>query len=388
MRAVAIIVAAGRGERAGGREPKQFQPLCGRPMLYWSIRAFARDPRFSALIVVAQPDQFDRIRALAGGFALRLAPGGAARTDSVRNGLAAAAETGADLVFIHDAARPGLERATLDALFQALAADPGAAPALPAADAIVRAIGPGLQREEDREGLYRIQTPQAFRLPALLAAFAKVEPGRVYVDDCAILRAAGGAIALVVGTERLMKVTFPQDFAEMEIRMGYRPATGNGFDVHEFEPGDRVILCGVPIPYSAKLKGHSDADAGFHAITDALLGAISAGDIGDHFPPTEEKWRGAPSELFLAHARDLIAAKGGRIANVDLTVICEAPKVKPYRAAMREATARVLGLALDQVAIKATTTEGLGFTGRREGLAALATACVMLPMPETEAERP
>lgn len=380
-KAAAIIVAAGRGERAGGGDfPKQFRSLLGRPILAWSIRAFAADARFARIIVVTRPEWFEAVTAMAEGVAVDLVAGGTTRTGSVRNGLVRAAEIpGVDHVFIHDAARPGLDRATLDALFQTLREFPAAIPVLRIADALVREDGPGSQSGLDREGLCRVQTPQAFHLAPIMAAFAALPGDASHVDDAAIARAAGLGVGLCTGTERLMKVTHPGDFAEMEMRMGVRPTIGNGFDVHEFEPGDHVILCGIRIPYSARLKGHSDADAGFHALTDALLGAISAGDIGDHFPPTEEKWRGAPSDLFLAHARDLVLARGGRISNVDLTIICEAPKVKPFREAMRAETARVLGLAPEQVGIKATTTEGLGFTGRREGLAALGSACVLLP---------
>lgn len=379
--AAAIIVAAGRGERAGGGDmPKQFRLLLGRPILAWSIRAFAADSRFSQIIVVTKPEWFDRVAVLAKGTAITLVEGGSTRTESVRNGLeAVAGGRGIEFVFIHDAARPGLDQSLLDGLFRALEDVPGAIPVLRIADALLREVPGGSQAEIDREGLFRVQTPQAFRLQPILAAFDALPDGASHVDDAAIARAAGLAIGLCAGHERLMKVTHPEDFTEMEMRMGLRPAIGNGFDVHEFEPGGHVILCGVRIPYSAKLKGHSDADAGFHALTDAVLGALSAGDIGDHFPPTEEKWRGAPSELFLAHARHLVEARGGRISNVDLTIMCEAPRIKPFREQMRAETARVLGLRPEQVGIKATTTEGLGFAGRREGLAALATACILLP---------
>lgn len=381
VKAAAIIVAAGRGERAGGGDfPKQFKPLLGRPILAWSIRAFAADPRFGKIIVVTKREWFDQVSALAEGIDVTLVEGGPTRTDSVRNGLESSANgSEVEFVFIHDAARPGLDREVLDGLFAALEVFPAAIPVLRVADALLRDHSSGSQSEIDREGLCRVQTPQAFHLTPIIAAFKSLPAGASHVDDAAIARAAGLVVGLAPGHERLMKVTHPGDFAEMEARMGLRPAIGNGFDVHEFEPGDHVILCGVKIPYAAKLKGHSDADAGFHALTDALLGAISAGDIGDHFPPTEEKWRGAPSDLFLAHARQLVEARGGRISNVDLTIICEAPKVKPFREQMRAETARVLGLKSDQVGIKATTTEGLGFTGRREGLAALASACVLLP---------
>lgn len=394
MRAGAIIVAAGRGERAGGQTPKQFQILAGRPVLFWSLNAFARDPRFERIVVVTQPDRIAEIavwlpRALENR--VEFAIGGATRTHSVRSGLQLLSEGaadkdrhGLDAVFIHDAARPGLTQDVLDRLFEALEDHDGAMPCLAVADALLRAppanTDPTNVRETvNRNHLYRVQTPQAFHWEPLTRAYAAFGADEIAADDAHVVQQAGFSIGLACGSERLGKVTFPEDFAWMERMMGIRPATGFGFDVHEFEPGHHVILCGVELPYSASLRGHSDADAGFHALTDALLGAIAAGDIGDHFPPTDPKWRGARSEIFLAHARDLVTQKGGTISNVDLTFICEAPKIKPYREAMQAETARVLGIDASRVAIKATTTEGLGFAGRREGLAAQAIATVLLP---------
>lgn len=395
MRAGAIIVAAGRGERAGGHAPKQFQNLSGRPILFWSLHAFAKDPRFERLVVVTRAHWIAEIQAwLPPGLQSKVefAIGGATRTQSVRSGLQKLSQIPADknqgaidAVFIHDAARPGLRQEVLDRLFETLNDHDGAMPCLAVADALLRAppaetVSERARETVDRSHLYRVQTPQAFHWAPLTRAYAAWGPDEIAADDAHVVQQAGFSIGLCHGSERLGKVTFPDDFAWMERMMGLRPATGLGFDVHEFEPGNHVILCGVELPYSASLRGHSDADAGFHALTDAILGAIAAGDIGDHFPPTDPKWRGVRSEIFLAHARDLVTQKGGVISNVDLTFICEAPKIKPFRQAMQVETARVLGIDASRVAIKATTTEGLGFAGRREGLAAQAIATVLLPV--------
>ena len=372
--AVAIIVAGGTGQRAGAERPKQWQTLLGKRVIDWSIEAFCGHPEISQVVVVAGPELGELP---AGGKILQAKPGDT-RTQSVLSGLAAATVGEDATVLIHDAARPGIDAATISKLLARLQ-DPsisGAAPALPVADALKRNL---LQNwsNVDRNGLVRVQTPQAFRLGEIKRALAAAGPD--LVDDLTAIEAAGGAIDMVPGSARLSKITYPEDFdmlARLLAPTG-TPRIGKGYDVHEFEAGTHVTLCGVAIPHIAKLKGHSDADAAWHALTDAILGAVALGDIGDHFPPSDPKWKGADSGIFLKEAQRLAEAKGYVIANCDITVICEAPKVKPHREAMRARTAELLGLPLDAVSVKATTTEGLGFTGRREGIAAEAVALLV-----------
>lgn len=309
-----------------------------------------------------------------------IAEGGATRTASVRAGLAALAPAQPDNVLIHDAARPGLTSETIAKLLGKLGEGfAGAAPALPPADALKR-VGPSGDVIEDapRAGLLRVQTPQAFKYAAIVDAYARTEAGAAFDDDLAVARAAGYAVTTVPGDPLLMKATFPEDFAVLEkLLANAAPATvavGNGFDAHRFGDGDHVTLCGVSVAHNKGLIGHSDADAGWHALTDAILGALALGDIGDHFPPSDPKWRGADSALFLAHAKKLADQAGAEIAHVDITLICERPKIAPHREAMRARTAEVLGLPLARVSVKATTTERMGFLGREEGLAAQASA--------------
>jgi 2-C-methyl-D-erythritol 4-phosphate cytidylyltransferase / 2-C-methyl-D-erythritol 2,4-cyclodiphosphate synthase len=370
--AVAIIVAGGSGQRAGAGRPKQWQPLLGRRVIDWSIAALSAHPAIAEIIVVADAaETFEP-----GSPPIRIAPPGETRTLSVLSGLAAATLPEDTPVLIHDAARPGLNGAMITALLAALEGADAAAPALPVADALKREAE-GSVSSVDRAGLYRVQTPQVFRLGAIRRALASAGPD--LADDLAAIETAGGRITLVPGSARLAKITYPEDFdmlARLLAPTG-NPRIGSGYDVHEFEPGDHVTLCGVRIPHIAALKGHSDADAGWHALTDAILGAAALGDIGDHFPPSDPRWKDADSGIFLKQAQRLAEAKGYVIANCDITVICEAPKVKPHREAMRTRTAELLGLALDAVSVKATTTEGLGFTGRREGIAAEAVALLM-----------
>ena len=370
--AVAIIVAGGSGQRAGAGRPKQWQPLLGRRVIDWSVAAFRAHPAIAEIIVVADAaETFEP-----GPLPIRTAPPGETRTLSVLSGLAVATLPGDAPVLIHDAARPGLDTTTITALLAALADADAAAPALPVADALKRDEA-GRVESVDRTHLYRVQTPQAFRLGAIRRALAAAGPD--LADDLAAIEANGGRIQLIPGSARLSKITYPEDF-DMLARLLAPPGTpriGSGYDVHEFEPGDHVTLCGVHIPHIAALKGHSDADAGWHALTDAILGAAALGDIGDHFPPSDPRWKDADSGLFLKEAQRLAAEKGYAIANCDITGICEAPKVKPHREAMRARTAELLGLPLDAVSVKATTTEGLGFTGRREGIAAEAVALLM-----------
>lgn len=389
--ACALIVAGGRGMRASGGTsvgsnqpplPKQLQPLGGKPVIAWSIGAFAADPRFVDIVIVCPQDLQADIANTGLPPHARFAPSGPTRTASVRSGIAACQSSLGERVFIHDAARPGLDQATLDLLFDALRTGAqGSAPAMPVVDALWHSDGNGFSRPQPREGLLRIQTPQAFDKAAITAAYASLPLSDELADDVAVARQFGLKVASVTGHERLDKITWPQDFARMTNLLvpAFLPRTGTGFDAHRFGDGDHVTLCGVAITHDKGLAGHSDADVGWHALADAIYGALSAGDIGHHFPPSEARWKGAASFVFLGHAGDLVLARGGVINHVDVTLICEAPRVGPKRMEMVEATARVLGLRPDQVSIKATTTEGMGFTGRREGIAAQASATILLP---------
>ena len=377
-----LIVAAGRGERAGGAVPKQYAPLLGKPILRRSVEAFASHPKVSAIQVAIGPDQ-DRAYtdAVAGLDLLAPVVGGATRQESVRHGLEALAASLPDIVLIHDAARPLVSTAVIDGVIAALeGGSDGAVPLLAVADTLKRSDG-GKWTTVSREGLHRAQTPQGFKFTKILRAHRHYATQDV-TDDMALAELAGLHITAVPGEDSNMKVTEPKDFAlaEMHLRAKLGESrTGLGYDVHCFAAGDHVWLCGVKVPHDHGLEGHSDADAGLHALTDAILGAIGEGDIGQHFPPSDERWRGAPSWKFLAHAASLVAAKGGAISHCDVTIICERPKVGPHREAMRARIAEILKLDLSRVSVKATTTEGLGFEGRCEGLAAQAVATVRLP---------
>ena len=376
MRYAAIIVAAGSGARMGG-QPKQWRPLLGRPVIGWSIDAFARSGAERIVLVVA-PDEMARATiAFADIGGLQMVAGGATRTASVRAGLETLENAGVEAVIVHDAARPLVARRHIDAVLGAIQEAEGAILAEPVIDTLKRASLSGfVEGTAARENLWRAQTPQAFRFEALKAAYAaSLETA---TDDAALIERAGGRVKLVPGDPMLMKITHPEDFAMIEqLAAGARiTRVGQGFDAHRFGPGDSIWLCGVKIAHSQRLIGHSDADAGLHALTDAILGAIGEGDIGDHFPPSDPQWKGAASDRFLLHALSLVKAKGGRLVNVDVTLICEQPKIKPHRQVMRERLAGLLELPLDRVSVKATTTEGMGFTGRGEGLAAQALATV------------
>ncbi len=366
-------MAAGRGTRAGGDIPKQWQDLRGQSVLARSIAAFRSHPRIDQIILVIHPDDADRAAALN----VDTCAGGDSRDASVRAGLEALVGDPPDLVLIHDGARPLVPAAVIDRVIAALADHAGAAPALPVTDALWRGQNGLVTGTQGRDGLYRAQTPQGFHFDAILAAHrAHTGPA---ADDVAVARAAGLDVAHVTGDEANLKITHAADFARaaalletvMEIR------TGQGFDVHAFEPGTHVTLCGVQVPHDAALKGHSDADVGMHALTDALYGALAEGDIGQHFPPSDPQWKGAASDIFLAHAAALSREKGFQISNVDVTLICEAPKIGPHAAAMRTALAAIMGLEVDRISVKATTSEQLGFTGRKEGIAAMAVATLV-----------
>ncbi|MGE3303025.1 MAG: bifunctional 2-C-methyl-D-erythritol 4-phosphate cytidylyltransferase/2-C-methyl-D-erythritol 2,4-cyclodiphosphate synthase [Hyphomonadaceae bacterium] len=378
MRSAAIIVAAGRSARINSEIPKQYQKLGGRPVLRWSVDALAV---MDSIIVCIDPRDAPLALAALHGTPAQTTPGGATRTASVAAGLRALAPAAPEVVLIHDAARPGLSVATIARLLDALRDADGAAPALPAVDALKRADAAGFVAEDvSRDGLLRVQTPQAFRFAAIQEAYARLPADAAFEDDLAVARAAGFRVKLVAGDPQLAKITYPEDIAAAARTLAPGlPVVGSGFDAHRFGPGDHVTLCGVRIPHGAGLIGHSDADAAWHALTDAILGALGLGDIGDHFPPSDMRWKDAPSELFLAHALKLAVEAGAQLANADITLICEAPRIKPHREAMRARTAAILALPEARVSVKATTTEGLGFLGRGEGLAAQATALLILP---------
>lgn len=376
MTFAAIVVAAGSGSRAGG--DKQWRPLGGRPVLRWSVEALLNAGAEEVVVVVAA-DGFDRAaEALAGLENWRTVVGGAERADSVRAGLEALTGAPDRPVLVHDAARPLLSAGVIRRLLDALPGADGAIAALPVSDTLKRGSD-RIEATVDRSGLWRAQTPQAFRADRLIAAYAVWPEGAAATDDAAVVERDGGVVRLVQGDPRLMKLTWPEDFAMAEALIARQTRVGQGFDAHRWGPGDSVWLCGIEIAHDQTLIGHSDADAGLHALTDAVLGAMGDGDIGDHFPPTDPKWKGAASDQFLIHAVERLAARGGRLVNVDVTLICERPKVKPHREAMRERLADILHLPLDAVSVKATTMEKMGFTGREEGLAASAIATIELP---------
>ncbi|MGD1880093.1 MAG: bifunctional 2-C-methyl-D-erythritol 4-phosphate cytidylyltransferase/2-C-methyl-D-erythritol 2,4-cyclodiphosphate synthase [Kiloniellaceae bacterium] len=385
-----LIVAAGRGQRFGGSLPKQYAELAGVPLLRHTLMAFARHPAVGRLRAVIHPDDRDLYDAAAAGLALA-APvaGGASRQESVRLGLESLAEDSPERVLIHDAARPFVSSAVIDRVLAALDRAPGAIAALPVVDTLKREGADSdtgrIAGTQDRAGLWGAQTPQGFRFAEILAAHRAVA-GEELTDDAAVAERAGLAVALVEGSRENMKVTSQDDLrtAEQWLR-GQQAETraetrvGQGFAVHAFGPGDHVTLCGIRIDHDAGLVGHSDADVGLHALTDALLGALGAGDIGSHFPPSDPQWRGADSGRFLTHARDLVTARGGRLLLLDVTIICERPKGGPHREAMVARIAALLALPADRISVKATTTEKLGFTGRGEGIAAQAVATISLP---------
>ncbi|HPA38912.1 MAG TPA: bifunctional 2-C-methyl-D-erythritol 4-phosphate cytidylyltransferase/2-C-methyl-D-erythritol 2,4-cyclodiphosphate synthase [Phenylobacterium sp.] len=375
-----VIVAAGASTRAGPGAPKPWRALGGRPILRWSVEAFVAAGAREVVVVTAADRLSEADEVLAGLPRWRAVAGGAQRADSVQAGLKALAGPLDEPVLVHDAARPLVTPAHVAAVLAALSGTDGAILALPVADTLKRGAAM-IEATVPRDGLWRAQTPQAFRRQALLDAYARWPGDAEPTDDAAIMERAGGRVALVPGDPLLMKLTYPEDFAMAERLAGAARVTciGQGVDAHRWGPGDAVWLCGVRIDHDQTLIGHSDADAGLHALTDAILGAIGDGDIGEHFPPTDPQWKGASSDRFLAHAVDRVAAAGGRLVNVDVTLVCERPRIRPHRDAMRQRLADLLGLPLARVSVKATTTEGMGFTGRQEGLLAQAIATVELP---------
>lgn len=371
---VAIIVAAGRGTRAGGDLPKQWQMLNGQPVLAHTLAAFAGLPR----VLVIHPDDRARAEAIAGD--AQIVEGGATRDASVMNALLALEGRGVAHVLVHDGARPLVSAAVINRVRGALDTSPAAAPALAVTDALWTGTQGLVSGTRDRTGLYRAQTPQGFHYDAILAAH-RAHPGGA-ADDVEVARAAGLAVAIVEGDENNLKLTFPGDFDRAAAIMkgrGMDLRLGNGFDVHAFCEGDHVWLCGVKVPHGKGLLGHSDADVGMHALTDAIYGALAMGDIGRHFPPSDPQWKGAESHIFLRHAAELARSQGYMIANCDVTLICERPKIGPHADAMRAALADIMGVEVGRVSVKATTSEQLGFTGREEGIAAIATAALVKP---------
>jgi 2-C-methyl-D-erythritol 4-phosphate cytidylyltransferase/2-C-methyl-D-erythritol 2,4-cyclodiphosphate synthase len=374
MTTAAVIVAAGRGSRAGGDVPKQWQMLAGQPVLAHTLAAFRG--QVDLLVLVIHPDDRDRAAALAGD--VIVVEGGATRDASVRAALEALDGRGVTHVLIHDGARPLVDAGVIGRVRGALEAHVGAAPALPVTDALWRGRDGLVDGAQDRAGLWRAQTPQGFRYDAILAAH-RAHQGQA-ADDVEVARAAGLDVAIVEGNEANLKLTFAGDFARAEAILkgrGMDVRLGNGYDVHAFTAGDHVWLCGVKVTHDKALLGHSDADVGMHALTDAIYGALAEGDIGRHFPPSDPQWKGAASHIFLRHAAELMRARGYELGNCDVTLVCERPKIGPHAAAMQAALAEIMGVEVGRVSVKATTSERLGFTGREEGIAALATASLV-----------
>jgi 2-C-methyl-D-erythritol 4-phosphate cytidylyltransferase/2-C-methyl-D-erythritol 2,4-cyclodiphosphate synthase len=394
MKNAAIIVAAGRGTRAGGDVPKQYVELGGKPVLRRTAEAFAQHSDITQVQVVVHRDDMAAFTAACGDLNLpEPVPGGETRQESVLCGLRALRAFRPDNVLIHDAARPFVSNTLIDRVLEGLSSHKAALPALPVADTLKRAADKIVSETVDRAGLYAAQTPQGFHYEAILAAHLDAQAnGELHLtDDAAVGERFGLDVVLVDGDPENRKLTSADDIAQaqrkfdqMAVRELLDIRVGHGFDVHAFEPGNHVILCGIQIPHDAKLKGHSDADVGMHALTDAIYGALGEGDIGQHFPPSDPQWKGAASDIFLEHAGRRVTERGGVIGHADVTLVCEAPKIGPHSLAMRTELGRILGLDIGRISVKATTSEQLGFTGRREGIAAYATATIRLPFPTEE----
>lgn len=370
-----LIVAAGRGERAGGSLPKQWQHVAGKRVIDHTLAAFRNHGKIDQIVVVLHPDDMPTHAEQLKSEGILIASGGAERSDSVANGLALLPPSGQ--VLIHDAARCCVTQTIIDEVIAALETAPAAAPGVAVADALWQADRDQVVGLQDRRGLFAAQTPQGFDLPAIRAAHAAYRGPAA--DDVTVARAAGIPVQITKGSADNLKITTAEDFARaariLERQMDIR--TGNGFDVHAFGPGDHVVLCGVKILHDQGLVGHSDADVGMHTVTDAIYGALARGDIGQHFPPSDPQWKGAASDIFLRHAVDLAAEMGFSLTHVDCTLICEHPKIGPHAEAMRAMMAKIMGMDVERVSVKATTSERLGFTGRGEGIACLATATLV-----------
>jgi 2-C-methyl-D-erythritol 4-phosphate cytidylyltransferase/2-C-methyl-D-erythritol 2,4-cyclodiphosphate synthase len=377
LKTVALIVAAGRGHRFGGELPKQYIQLDGIPVLRHVVISFLSHPQIDQVRVVIHPNDLALYEAATDGLGLG-SPiyGGDFRQDSVRLGLQKIASDNPNFVLIHDGARPFVHSDVIKRVLEALGSAVGAIPTLPLTDTIKRVINGKIVGTENRSQLWRAQTPQGFRYADILSAHLELA-GQNLTDDAAICEAVGLVVERVDGDDTNIKITIPTDIQSLTNGgTAMETRTGSGFDVHRFTDGDQVMLCGVTVPYTQSLEGHSDADVGLHALTDALLGAIGEGDIGHFFPPSDEQWRGVTSDKFVGYAVKLINSKGGRIVNVDITLICEAPKVGPYRLQMRDRVAEILEIKPSRVNVKATTTEKLGFTGRSEGIASQAVVSI------------
>ena len=383
----AVIVAAGRGERAGtGEGPKQYRRIGDRAVLAHTLAVFANHPSIGPIVVAIHPEDEHLFHAAVGELAqsVTIVHGGTTRQASTLIALRALETTNPQIVLIHDGVRPFVDNALIERTIAAVSEEAGALPALPVSDTLKRAVAGTISETVSRTGLHAAQTPQAFAFRKILAAHESAATSGTsdFTDDASIAEFAGMAVRIVEGSPDNVKLTWTRDIAMADDKLSRsRPIfpdirTGNGYDVHAFEPGDHVTLCGIAIPHEKKLMGHSDADVALHALTDALLATCAAGDIGTHFPPSDPQWKGAASKLFLEHAAKLVRSRGGRIANADITLICEAPRIGPHRDAMCSAVSTMLGIAVDRVSVKATTNEKLGFIGREEGIAAIATATV------------
>ncbi|MER0237924.1 bifunctional 2-C-methyl-D-erythritol 4-phosphate cytidylyltransferase/2-C-methyl-D-erythritol 2,4-cyclodiphosphate synthase [Fulvimarina sp. MAC8] len=389
-RLAAIIVASGRGVRAGGHPDgaKQFRRIGGKPVLERTLELFLQHPAVGSVVLVANPDDSERVAEITaklnGVEDVRIVNGGATRQASVRAGLLALAESTVEKVMIHDAVRPFASANLLTRVAEAISGGVGSLPVVAVADTLKKGTDGHVVTTVDRSEIYAAQTPQGFPYRLIMDAHdrAAVETGVEFTDDASIAEWAGIPVAMVEGEPDNVKLTSARDLelADRRLKGENRMIdvrTGNGYDVHKLVEGDHVTLCGVRIPHDQTLSGHSDADVGFHALTDALLATCGAGDIGDHFPPSDPQWKGAASHIFLSAARDIVDGNGGRIMNADISLICEAPKIAPHRDAMRKAIADCLAIEMDRVSVKATTNETIGFVGRREGIAAIATASVV-----------
>lgn len=379
-----IIVAAGRGHRAEVSMPKQFAKILEKSILYHTVNSFYSCNTIKTIQCVIHIDDHALYEEAIEPFNIpKPVHGGATRQESVYNGLKSLKDSAPDIVLIHDAARPFVSMRMIDELVNCIAdGEKAVLPALPIVDTIKNTQDGYVTGTTDRTGLFHAQTPQAFNYKAILAAHEAAK-GNELTDDVAVAEAAGLPIKIVAGDEAAFKITHKKDFkkAEQHLMMQMNDIrVGQGYDVHRFEAGDHVWLCGVEIPHDKALKGHSDADVAMHALTDALYGAMAEGDIGRHFPPTDPQWKGAPSHIFLRHAADMVTSKGGMIGNIDITIICEAPKISPHAQSMRNRLAEIIGIDVSRISVKATTTEKLGFTGRDEGIAADATATIRLPL--------
>lgn len=370
----AIIVAAGRGTRAGGGIPKQWRRIAGKRVLDWTVDAFRSHPKIDKIILVANKDDSTFLTDLKD---VTIVEGGATRDQSVKNGLLALEQITVRNVLIHDVARPCVSASVIDRVLIGLENAPGAAPAVMVSDALWRGDASMVTGTQDRNGLFRAQTPQGFHYSAILKAHS--ECTSVAADDVEVAKMAGLDVVIVEGHEDNLKITTPEDFirAERILRGQMDIRVGNGYDVHRFGEGDHVTLCGVKVDHPRGLQGHSDADVGMHAVTDAIYGALADGDIGQHFPPSDPQWKGAASDIFLKHAVELASSRGFKLSNIDCTLVCEYPKIGPKAQSMRQRMAEILEIEVDRVSIKATTSEKLGFTGRQEGIAAIATATLV-----------